>query len=174
LIGVDENWHLQGYINTGTGGEVSFAYNPEIFANWQDYPVRYYDCVDIDGDGDDDVLVDSAGVINLIENMTPLKITESDNILPQQFTLYQNYPNPFNASTTIGFILADKSEIDLAVYDITGRLVKNIHSGIISPGEHSFIWGGKNNQGKQLSSGVYFYKLQTGSNQDYKKMILLK
>ncbi len=138
--------------------EVTLAWPGE---GWSYYYFRYSDGLDMVTTPTDSIY------------LTPIGI-EDDQSLPRQFTLYQNYPNPFNASTTISFVLADKSEIDLTVYDITGRLVRNIHSGIISPGEHSFIWDGRSNQGKQLSSGVYFYKLQTGSNQDYKKMILLK
>jgi hypothetical protein len=85
-----------------------------------------------------------------------------------------NHPNPFNPSTTISFSIPNDSEIELNIYNIKGQKVKQLVSDQFSAGEHSVIWNGKDNNGKQVDSGVYFYRLQTPSESYVKKCMLLK
>lgn len=99
---------------------------------------------------------------------------EENEIIPTKYSL-ANYPNPFNPSTTIEFGLPDKLEISLSIYDIAGNLVANlIDKQIYTPGNYSKQWNGKNINGNQVSSGVYFYVLRAGENYLTNKMILLR
>ncbi len=99
-------------------------------------------------------------------------------IIPLSYRLEQNYPNPFNPQTTIRFGLPEEAEgktVQLKVYDILGREVKTLLNGRLKAGYHEVRWNGRNNQGQTVSSGVYFYRLQTGqTTQMARKMILLR
>ncbi len=90
------------------------------------------------------------------------------------FIKISNYPNPFNPETTLFFSLPNEQEIELTVYNLKGQKVKQLVSGQFASGEHSIIWSGKDNNGKQVSSGLYFYKLKTSDKVISKKMLLLK
>ena len=99
----------------------------------------------------------------------PLGVKETTSGLPSHFELKQNYPNPFNPSTTISFSLPQQSQIKLALFDILGRKVMEIANGFYAAGTHSVKLNASN-----LSSGVYFYRLEAGSFVSIKKLMLLK
>jgi len=83
--------------------------------------------------------------------------------------LDQNYPNPFNPSTTISFTLPSESNITLEIYNMAGQLSATLVDDKLSQGNHKVQW-----QAANLSSGIYFYKLTSGSSSQTKRMILLK
>ena len=85
-----------------------------------------------------------------------------------------NYPNPFNPETRLTFSLPQEQEIELTVYNLKGQKVKQLVSGQISAGQHSVVWEGKDDNGKPVGSGLYFYKLKTKDKELTKKMLLLK
>ncbi|MGN8224468.1 N-acetylmuramoyl-L-alanine amidase [Gracilimonas sp. BCB1] len=89
--------------------------------------------------------------------------------VPNQIELKQNYPNPFNPSTNISFGLPQQSEVDLKIYDMLGREVATVYSGVKSKGFHTIQF-----DASRLSSGVYIYRLVTKSGTVSKKMTLLK
>ncbi|MCD4650378.1 MAG: T9SS type A sorting domain-containing protein [Candidatus Cloacimonetes bacterium] len=86
----------------------------------------------------------------------------------------KNYPNPFNPTTKISFDLPLDSDVELAVYNVKGQLVKTIASDYLEAGTHTFTWNGKNNAGKQAASGVYFSRLKAGESVKTNKMLMLK
>jgi DUF1680 family protein len=88
---------------------------------------------------------------------------------PQFFKLYQNYPNPFNPSTSIGYQLPASDFVTLKVYDILGKEVKTLVSERKDAGNHSVQFNASN-----LANGVYFYRLETKTYQDTRKLLLLK
>ena len=88
---------------------------------------------------------------------------------PTAFALSQNYPNPFNPVTTIRYSLEKTSDISINVYNLNGKLVETLYTGNKPAGEYSITWNASN-----LASGVYFYKLVSGSNIVTKKMMLIK
>lgn len=94
--------------------------------------------------------------------------------LPQQFTLCQNSPNPFNLSTTISFSLPARSNVNLTIYNILGEKVNSLVNGTLEAGTHTVIWDGTNKYGTEVASGIYFYRLSSGTNAITKKMNLLK
>ena len=97
--------------------------------------------------------------------------------LPKAFALTQNHPNPFNPSTTINYqIPEDASNVSftLNVYDIRGRVVKTLASGMKGAGFYSAFWDGTDSNGREVSSGVYFYRFTSSKYSATRKMILLK
>ena len=96
------------------------------------------------------------------------------NSTPVQYRLYQNYPNPFNPSTNISFDLPEKSDVSLIIYDGMGRTVTELVNATFITGQYTYSWDAGN-----LSSGVYFAKLQTEGVSgkvytDSRKMLLIK
>ena len=99
--------------------------------------------------------------------------TSANEVETPNISLSQNYPNPFNPRTAISYQLLADSWVDLSIYNIKGQKVKQLISDQFSAGKHTVIWNGKNN-----SSGVYFYKLisegSVGRYTSTRKMILMK
>ena len=90
-------------------------------------------------------------------------------MLPKSVFLSENYPNPFNPTTTISFGLPEAGQVRMQVYDIKGRLVLTLAEGFYPAGQHDLLL-----DASQLSSGTYFYSLQTGASKEIKRMLLLK
>jgi hypothetical protein len=84
------------------------------------------------------------------------------------------YPNPFNSSTIISFFLATESDVNLSIYDITGRKVKSFEPSMLSAGERAISWNGTDNGGQSLSSGVYFCRLEYGGQTVVSRLTLIK
>jgi hypothetical protein len=106
---------------------------------------------------------------------TPVKPEEPPvTQLPREFQLQQNYPNPFNPNTTIKFSLPEASYVKLEVFNILGQKVKNLLNEKKNAGVHTVVWNGDNQNGERVSSGIYFYRLETESYGSVKKMVLLR
>jgi len=88
--------------------------------------------------------------------------------------LYQNYPNPFNPETWIPYSLGEDIDVTISIYDMQGRLVRNLNLGYEKAGIHRTEWDGRDNNGQSVSSGVYFYTLRTGKFSDTRKMIVVR
>ena len=97
------------------------------------------------------------------------KNTEKDNAIPVKYELSQNYPNPFNPTTTINFSLPVTQNVKLTVFDILGEKVAELVNGKLEAGNHSVTFNAKN-----LSSGIYIYKITAGKFVSVKKLMLLK
>ncbi|MDP8220433.1 MAG: C25 family cysteine peptidase, partial [Candidatus Stygibacter frigidus] len=96
------------------------------------------------------------------------------DILPSLPVLNANYPNPFNPETTISFSLPENANIELSIYNVKGKKVKTLVSGNMDAGDHETIWYGRDDEGRQVSSGVYFYKLKSERYTTTKKCVLMK
>jgi hypothetical protein len=94
--------------------------------------------------------------------------------MPTGFALHQNYPNPFNSSTVISFSLEQGSDVQLKVFDLTGREVTILVDRALPAGLHSFTWNGKTSDGSETASGVYFYRMTAGGTERTQKMMYLK
>lgn len=88
--------------------------------------------------------------------------------------LGSNYPNPFNPTTTIQFTLAESGRAHLSVYNTRGQLVRTLANTDLMAGKHQLVWDGRDNRGNNVSSGLYFYRLQAGKFVQSRKMILMK
>jgi|GEM_PF-4842724 len=94
--------------------------------------------------------------------------------LPQTYALNQNYPNPFNPETRIGFALPRASFVTLDVFNILGKRIRVLVSQRLSAGHKVIVWDGKNDNGSEVSSGMYLYRITAGEFVETKKMVLLK
>ncbi len=99
-------------------------------------------------------------------NLTPVNEPPTQ---PKRFAVSQNYPNPFNPATSIRYELAAKGHVTLKVYDILGRQVASLVDAVQSPGQHDVVF-----DGSRLASGVYFYRITTGTFVQTMKMVLMK
>jgi hypothetical protein len=106
--------------------------------------------------------------INLTASTMPTVVNEQVNAL-DEFSLMQNYPNPFNPSTRIEFTIANRSNVCLEVYDITGRMIETLVNEVKDPGTHNVSF-----DGKELASGIYLYTIITGNSTAVRKMLLIK
>ena len=105
-----------------------------------------------------------------------LKLSDGSQIseLPPVSTLFQNYPNPFNPSTSIAYELAEDGMVSLDIYNIRGQQVRTLMNEHQLSGRHSIAWDGKDEHGNTVSSGIYYYRLNTKDASACKKMILMK
>jgi hypothetical protein len=108
------------------------------------------------------VTVYSNQIVDNVEN-------NQSTIIPDQFSLNQNYPNPFNPQTTIEYMLPASGKVKLIVYDILGREVAVLVDRNQPAGQHMVEW-----EASELSSGIYFYRLESGNDVKARKMMLLK
>lgn len=93
---------------------------------------------------------------------------------PGNFVLHQNYPNPFNPSTTIEYEIPEPASVSIEVYNLVGQRIRNLISGFISAGVHSVEWDGRDELGRAVPTGIYFYKMTSAGFSDIKRMILMK
>jgi predicted GH43/DUF377 family glycosyl hydrolase len=107
--------------------------------------------------------------IGLATDSIVVGISDKDIAAIKNFSLSQNYPNPFNPTTMINYHLPKASEVNLSVYDVSGRLVLTLVNEYKSAGTYFIKWDAQN-----LSSGLYFYKIEAGEFTSVKKSVLLK
>ncbi len=113
-------------------------------------------------------------VVKTDENGQITGLKTKPRTLPTSLVLEQNYPNPFNPGTHIRFALPEREAISVTVYDLQGRRVKQLAHGIYGAGYHQVFWNGKNESGKEVAGGLYFYELKTDNHRIMKKMLLVK
>jgi len=95
--------------------------------------------------------------------------------LPLVFALHDNAPNPFNPATVIKYDLPQSSRVSLKIFDVAGRLVRQLRTGEHEEaGAHQAIWNGRDDGGRTMASGTYFYKLDAGTYSATKRMLLIK
>lgn len=134
--------------------------------------VNFFAFQDIDGlpeiyisDGDS-LFVYSVGYVGVEE--------EKEENLPEKFTLFQNYPNPFSPKTIIEYYLPKDGKVEINIYNILGQKVKTLVDGYQKAGFRKIIWDGKDQNEKEVASGIYFYRLKKETEIQTKKMILVK
>ncbi|MBN2829287.1 MAG: choice-of-anchor J domain-containing protein [Candidatus Cloacimonetes bacterium] len=88
--------------------------------------------------------------------------------------LISNYPNPFNPETTIAYEIKNNGHVSMDIYNILGKKVRTLINEEVTAGQHNVVWNGTDDNGKNVSSGVYFYKLTSGDFSATNKMILMK
>ncbi len=90
------------------------------------------------------------------------------------YALYQNYPNPFNGTTSIRYFVPEEARIEMAIYNVLGQEVRKFASQNQTRGNHVLVWDGKNDAGKEVSSGMYIYRLRSGTYIKSRKLLYLK
>lgn len=110
-----------------------------------------------------EVTVDITGISN-----------PSDNLVIKTDQLFDAYPNPFNPSTTIRVQMAQAGPAKLVIYNVLGQKVKTLFDGSLQAGSQKFVWNGKDDTGRQVASGLYFYQLKTQNTVQTKAVMFLK
>jgi hypothetical protein len=114
------------------------------------------------------------------QNAVEIPVDYGKTSVPKAFELSQNYPNPFNPTTTIKYSLSSAGDgaetlpTTLRIYNVLGEVVRTLVDEPRSPGIYYQVWDGKDDQGKEVASGIYFYRLKAGKFSETKKMVLLK
>jgi hypothetical protein len=145
-------------------------------ANWTEY---YYDISNYDNQQvyiavrcvSDDAFVFYVDNFSVHTDLT----SNEDEFAPVAVTqLAGNYPNPFNPETTISYSMKEAGSVSIDIYNIKGQLVKHLVKGDMAAGNHTVVWNGTDNNNRAVSSGVYFYKMNSGNYSSTKKMIMMK
>ena len=124
--------------------------------------------------GDNFYVVDSFDGLYILQNNL-LGVDFDNLIVNKNGMLYQNYPNPFNPTTKIKFSLQSPNDVDLSIYNLKGQKISTLVSGFKDRGNYSVVWNGKDQYGKNVSSGIYLYKLKlNGKIQKIRKCMIVK
>jgi len=127
---------------------------------------------------DDDCGPDLLDLVARADDGVPTAVEEGGGFLPPApatFQLLPNYPNPFNPTTTVRFDLPRPARVDLAIYDLRGRLVKTFARGQeYAAGRHQMEWNGTDDGGRRVASGVYTLRLVSEGMEKVQRMTLLK
>jgi glucose/arabinose dehydrogenase len=109
-----------------------------------------------------------------VDFATETSVEEEASSLPNRDALRQNYPNPFNSSTSIEFDLASEQDVELGIYNLSGQRVITLVSGVRGVGRHTAHWDGRDRSGRNVASGIYIYRLQAGTDQQIRRLLLLQ
>lgn len=154
---------LSSFTEMGSWDENTW-FNPQGDFDWK--AVDVFQIVEESGSmGNAEIWMDAIGIVDSGETT----VGNANIEMPMHAKLNQNFPNPFNPTTTISFELSEASTTTLTVYDTLGRLVSELVNTTLSKGSHSY-----NFEAPGLSSGIYFYKLNTNTGTQVKKMLLFK
>jgi len=175
----DPNWPTEVYsvmVSTTNTDLASFnpVFNEMIIAGtWQQKTVqlpfagqdiyiafRHHDVTDIFMMKLDDISVETA----VSTDIEPIFATK----------LSKNYPNPFNPTTTIAYSVKEAAPVKLEIYNIKGQKVRTLVNDVMTAGNHSVVWNGHDDNGKNVGSGVYFYRMTTPKFSSTQKMLLMK
>ena len=116
----------------------------------------------------------SGPISNIIFNVTGVLSSDDKPRIVDKFALHQNYPNPFNPLTTLRYDIPDDGFVNIAIYDLKGKMVKKLVNSFRSAGDQSVQWNATNTQGEPVSAGIYLYEIQSREFRQTKKMVLLK
>ena len=118
--------------------------------------------------------LDDLRLVSEFQRPVTAVLESRDSAAPSDFGLGQNYPNPFNSATVIGFDLPQAGSVELAVYNLAGQQVAILVDGIRAAGRYTLDWDGRDQNGRELASGLYLYRLRAGAAVQTRKMLLLR
>ncbi len=148
---------------------INLSPSSKISINFDESDSIYVSFLRIEYDSDDwgDLFL----VSGYLDNLTSINNEEVNPVIID----ISSYPNPFNPTTTISFSILKDSNIELSIYNLKGQKVRQLVGNQLTSGEHSIIWNGKDDNGKSVSSGIYFYQLNVnGKTEAVKKCLFLK
>ncbi|MBI9031121.1 S8 family serine peptidase [bacterium] len=150
---------------------------------------------DVDGNGNINLAVSNITAMNLIDLKRPafspwimhrgnpgrtgdmfeaMTDNEESDVALVNNALLGNYPNPFNPETRIAFSTKNNGHVSIDIYNLKGQKVKSLLNENKEAGKHTVVWNGKDDNGKNVASGVFFYRMKSGKYTSTKKMILMK
>jgi hypothetical protein len=131
-----------------------------------------YGCNFFEIDGQEYMFVVEVSAIEVFEINNTSNIGELEVV--DMGTNLSNYPNPFNPETTINFSLNEAGPVELAIYNIKGQKIKTLVNETLPAQNYNIVWNGRDDNNQQVSSGVYFYRMNTSTYTSTRKMILMK
>ena len=173
-IHVEENYaYIANYILGGV--QVMDIEDPSAPVNVGHYQRSGCFALNVDAEDNYIYIADGLTGVQIYNNLLIQVSADEENVILQKIQTW-NYPNPFNPTTTISFSLTAEiaEDTELTIYNLKGQKVKQLVNEVLSSGKHSVVWNGKDDNGKQAASGIYFYKIKAGPYSHSKKMILLK
>jgi hypothetical protein len=188
LVAVGSGVETHRYSDPWTGalGDAALVMNSSTSANWntifQSHP--WVDIVTPSGQEPSTVKPRETLLTKILGAVLPTECLQSpvatdalgDGLpdTPQVTALHGNVPNPLNPTTTIRFDLARDGHVELRIYNVSGRLVRTLVNGPMERERHQLVWDGMDNSGVPVSSGIYFYRLETAGFRDTRKMAVLR
>jgi len=118
--------------------------------------------------------MDRAWIDNIVFPPSSANSEFDHSLTPINTSLKANYPNPFNPETVISFSVSREDRVSLDIYNLRGQKVRSLVNSVYGVGEHYVVWNGRDDIGRPVSSGVYFYRMLSGEYVAVKKMLLLK
>ena len=115
----------------------------------------------------------AADIVNITITVSDVLSSSSENI-PEKLSIRHAHPNPFNNSVSISFEMPNSKNVNLIIFDMKGRLVRQLSLGELGSGLHKVLWDGKNDFGNELPSGIYMAVLEIGGKANIQKISLVK
>ena len=168
-LAVDKTVSAQGYKIEFAGDNIELQFpDGSILYTPRNADLKTLEGVHASGDGMAKELLDQA--------YAELGLPGNGN-LPKAFNLAQNYPNPFNPSTTVSYSIPEGSgqvKVELRIFNLRGQEVRTLVNDTRGPGQYTVNWDGTESNGRNVSSGVYFYRISAGDFHATRKMVILK
>jgi len=169
---------MGGYSFYDRNGILVNHYTPNAPFGWVPEQIEI---LDVDGDGRDEVLLVYRDIDNivqkrhliLLESVAPVSV-ESGPVDIQSVQLGVSAPNPARASTRINYTLSARGLATLRVMDVSGREVRTLAQGEVAPGHHEAIWDGRDDRGRALPAGMYFFELNASGQRMSRRVVWLK
>lgn len=146
-----------------TTAQMTYPYGEDTYVDW-----------DFDNIWKADVNYEYNNGYPYLRDIKYLSIEEDEHLISAYEITTMNYPNPFNPDTRISFELPWESEVDLKIYNVKGQLIRRLYGGRLPAGKHHTVWDGTDEYGRDVSSGVYFYRLSTDEDTTVRKMLMVK
>ena len=115
----------------------------------------------------------AADIVNITITVSDVLSSSSENI-PEKLSIRHAHPNPFNNSVLISFEIPNSKNVNLSIFDMKGRNIRQINLGVLGIGLHKVLWDGKNDLGNDLPSGVYMAVLEIDDEFNVQKISLVK
>ena len=115
----------------------------------------------------------AADIVNITITVSDVLSSSSEN-LPKKLDIRHAHPNPFNNSVSISFEIPNSKNVNLSIFDMKGRNIRQMNLGVLSTGFHKVLWDGKNNFGNELPSGIYMAVLEVGGKINIQKISFIK
>jgi PKD repeat protein len=156
--------------------------NPQVIVGNNNPTGASYEYSDdeLDGTGNYFYWIKTIEMSNLSEFFGPVVVNVQANndseeiVIPIFTTLKSIYPNPFNPSTSVRFYVKEAEQVSIDVYNVKGQLIKNLTSDYFGEGFHDVVWNGRDNNNDNCASGIYFFRMESGSRKQMRKAILVK
>lgn len=175
LIGVSKTSWIGGFDNWVNQGSAPICIDSSPYLIWNDWNASQRDLFITNLNGEiiykENI---TSGIPNNIEAIIFNYLPTKEDFSPIIFKLGQNFPNPFNGQTQISFTIPNAGNIAVNIFDVNGKIIKNLFTGYQNAGSTILKWDGKNDFNEFVSSGIYFYKIKTSMISSTKKLIFAK